>query len=262
MGAYPDNGPMTTNGWPLSLGVVRTRADVLADLERRLLAGEFGVGSKLPSERILGDQYGVSRPVVREALSGLVERGFIEIFPGRGSYVRASSADALARPLATVARRQGVTARDLVVARLMLETTAAELAAEHADHVAVQRLRQTLAAHEAAASLGEQVSTDLAFHEAIAGAGGNPIVVVMFGSIRHFVHTTMVRSHRDPEVRAAGDPLHTVICDRIAAHDPPGASSAMREHLALALDLYGPDLDVPLGDLLDGSVSEGRAPYA
>jgi len=65
-----------------------TRDELTRELENDIVSGRQGVGSKLPSERQLADRFGVSRPVVREALRTLVERRLVEIHPGRGAFVR------------------------------------------------------------------------------------------------------------------------------------------------------------------------------
>jgi len=134
---------------------------------------------------------------------------------------------------------------------LMLEATAAELAAQNADSAAVASIRSALSAHTHARTIWDNADTDLVFHEAITRATGNPVIAVMFGSIRDFVHAIMLRSHSDPKVRQIGDPLHEVILECIAKRDAAGARAAMTEHLRIALDFYGADLDLPLADMLE-----------
>lgn len=234
------------------------RAEVLVDLERRILGGEFSTGSKLPAERDLTAQYSVSRPVVREAIAGLVERGLLDVYPGRGAFVRALGVDHLAEPLTRAARRSGVTARDVVTARLMLETTATALAASR-DPLDVAEVELTLEEHERARSLADRARTDLAFHEAVAAASGNPLIVLMFGAISTQVHALMLRSHSDLKVRQLGDPLHREIAEALRKGDADRARDAMSRHLNLALDLYGEDLDRPLADVVPTAMlDEGR----
>lgn len=225
---------------------------MIEHLEHVILSGAVAVGSKLPSERELCAIYDVSRPVIRETLAGLVERGYIEVFPGRGSFVRAVAVDELAEPLSRATRQAGITARHLVSARLMLECAAAELAAERASDEDIARIDRALAEHNAASSLADRAHTDLAFHEAVAVASGNPVIALMFGAIRTQVHALMLRSLSDRVVRNAGDPMHERIAEAIAAHDPGGARQAMRDHVELALSLYGDDLDVSLTSVLEG----------
>src|ERR1041385_6762003 len=70
--------------------------EALADpIEERILAGQLEAGAKLPSEDALSRQFGVSRPVVREALAQLRERDLIETVSGSGTYVKRPDADHL-----------------------------------------------------------------------------------------------------------------------------------------------------------------------
>jgi DNA-binding FadR family transcriptional regulator len=229
-----------------------TKADIVSDLERRVLGGEFEGDNRLPSSRNLCDEYGVSRPVIREALAGLVERGLIVVSPGRGAFVREASMDQLSEPLIRAANRAGATARQLVAARTMLESTAAELAAGHprgADEARAS-IGSALREHQEAETLADRADTDLAFHEAIVAASANPLIGLMFAAIRGHVRTLMLRSHSDRRVRRLGVPWHETIADAIVSGDPAAARSAMREHLELALTLYGDDLDRPLAEIV------------
>lgn len=227
-----------------------SKETLTADLERTIRDGSLPTGHRLQSERELGLAYKLSRPVVREVLSGLAERGYIEISPGRGSFVRAAATTDLARPLVRIATSAGVTARNLVEAREMIECAAVLGAVQHADEDDVDRIFDTLAAHENATGLQDRMRTDLNFHLAIADVSGNPVLATMYGSIRVFVEALMLRSHSDPRVHAVGDPLHREIAGGIRARRPDAAVDAMRRHVGLALDLYGADLDQPLTQVL------------
>ncbi|TQK17650.1 DNA-binding FadR family transcriptional regulator [Microbacterium sp. SLBN-154] len=231
------------------VGALR-KVEVIALLEARILKGEFPAGTKLPSERELADEYGVSRPVIREGMAGLVERGLVAVHPGRGAFVRGVATDELAESLNRVAARSAITTRDVVQARLMVEVTAARLAAQSAPANLV-RLRSALETHEAAKSLDEVVSTDLAIHEEIVAATGNPVIALMFGAIRSQVYALMLRSHSDRDVHSKGDPQHRAIVEAIASRDPDTAAAIMQEHLSLALDLFGSDVDRPINEVLE-----------
>lgn len=226
------------------------KADIIQHMQSRVLGGEWSPGSQLPSERELAIEYGVSRPVIREALSGLVEQGFIEIHPGRGSFVRGVMVDDLSNSLNRAATLAKITARELVAARLGLECTAAELAANQAASYKTN-LEKALREHAEAPSLQSMADTDLAFHEAVVAASGNPLLVLMFGAIRNQVHALMLRSHSDPSVRNKGEPYHERIVEAVQNSDGPLARELMREHLELALTLYGQDLDKPLSEVVE-----------
>ena len=234
----------------LALVIPARKVDIIVDIQNRVLSGEWGLGSQLPSERELATEYGVSRPVIREALAGLVELGFIEIHPGRGSYVRGVRTDDLSGSLNRAATLTKITARDLVAARLGLECTAAELAAKESPRP-VEAIQRALIDHSEAETIQSLADTDLAFHETIVAASGNPLLVLMYGAIRTQVHALMLRSHSDTIVRQEGDPYHEKIAKAISDGKPTLARDLMREHLELALSLYGDDLDRPIFDVVE-----------
>jgi DNA-binding FadR family transcriptional regulator len=235
------------------------KSDIVNDIQMKILSGEWGPSSQLPSERELALDYAVSRPVIREALAGLVEMFFIEIHPGRGSFVRAVKVDDLSNSLTRAATLAKITARDLVSARVGLECTAVGLAASQPSTNS-QVLRDALTANSNAQGVQDKATSDLAFHEAIVAASGNPVLVLMFGAIRNQVFALMLRSHSDPGVHSLGEPFHERIVDAIRDQDGPRGAELMREHLELALNLYGDDLDRPLADVIESrGLSTGAA---
>lgn len=224
-----------------------TSAELMEFLVQDLLTGRES-GSRLPAEREVASRYGVSRPVVRETLRALQERGLVEILPGRGTFVRRLSADDLARPMDRLLRGR-VTPRDLVEARAMLEGRTAQLAAERATDADVALINSAYEAFESASSLTDRVRADLAFHGAIAAAAHNPMLDTMFRSISVFVQEMMLRSLSDPEVVAKGTPYHGKVLAAIRRGDPKRAGASMVAHVELAAVLFGADYDRSLESL-------------
>lgn len=236
--------------YPAVPGTIGSRAFMMLTIETAINDGMWAPGARLPSERSLAETFKLSRPLVREVLRGLEERGHIEVIPARGSFVRGPNASDASRPLHSLYQRSGVTAHHLVVARIMLECEAASLAAASSDAEAKDRIRQILVAHESAVDTSERADLDVAFHEAIVRASGNPVLRIMFGSIRPLVRGLIIRSLTDREVRRAGEPLHHDILKAILAADAQAARDAMHTHVSLALQYYGDDLDQPLSTVL------------
>ncbi|MGH2561115.1 MAG: FadR/GntR family transcriptional regulator [Thermomicrobiales bacterium] len=220
-----------------------TRDTLAAHIERHIMAGDLTAGEKLPSERQLSDHYGVSRPVVREALRSLVERKLVEVQPGRGAFVRRARFSDAAGRLEAIFRRNQATARDVVEARTMLECTAASLAAQRATATDLAALETALAQFDHATDIIEQARGDLTFHLGIVRAARNPVVETMFGSITGLSVELMLRSLGDREVARVSLPYHRQIADAIRAHDPEQARTLMAAHLAVAATLYGEDYD-------------------
>ena len=222
---------------------------IVAALEQEIIDGRWAVGTKIPSERKLAESVAVSRPVVREALRVLSERGLILVAPGRGSFVRKLNPTGEGGNADVLMRTSPVSARHLVAARTMLEGETAALAAQNRTSEDLAVMRDLLSGFDSTPA-DRAADIDLAFHESIAIASHNPVLQMMFGSIRNLTHGIMLRSLTDREVRGTGAPLHDVVLDAIEAQDPQSARAAMVEHLGAATRLYGEDLDRPLAEVL------------
>ncbi len=222
----------------------RNSGDAIAGaLAERILSGELAAGDRLPSERHLAVEFGASRPMVREALRSLIERGLIEVEAGRGAFVLSGTAPRRFQPLDLEYRRRGTTARQLSEARLMLETEAAALATQHADADDLAALGVALERLENSATPLDRVRNDLAFHTALVAASHNPMIETMFASIRGLTVELMVRSAGDREVIRQSAPYHRVAYDAIEARDADAARAALRAHLSIAAVTYGEDYD-------------------
>lgn len=225
-------------------------SDLADALEAEILKGRWKAAERMPSERGLAAAFAVSRPVVREALRALKERGLITVAAGRGSFVKEVRPTSDGGDPDLLARRGGVTARHLVVARSMLEAEAAALAAENRSSADLADMHRILEAFEQARGVAKAANLDVAFHESIAVAARNPVIQLMFGSIRNLTHGVVLRSLTDRALRGVAIPLHSVILDAVANQDPDAARRAMTDHIRTAERYYGPDLDAALADVL------------
>lgn len=223
-----------------------TKEAIAELLEAELLSGSLPPGTRLPPERQLSERYGVSRPVMREVLQILAERGLIESSPGRGTFAREARLADIARPLDVLYRRQRPTPRAVVQARRTLERETAFLAAQSATADDLTALQEALGQFDAARDVMAQAQADIKFHAAVARASHNPVLEIMFGSISGLAHELMLRSLGDPTVSREGVPYHQEIFKAIKAKRPEAARRAMEGHLQVSLRLYGSDLDESL----------------
>lgn len=225
----------------------RTSGDAIASaLAERVLSGQLATGERLPSERRLALEFGASRPMVREALRSLIERGLITVEPGRGAFVLGATAARRLRPLDLEYRRRGTTARQLSEARLMLEAGAAALAAEYADADDMARLQIAVDRLESSATPLERVRNDLTFHAALVAASHNPVIESMFASIQALTVELMVRSAGDAEIVSRSEPHHRIAYQAIRDRDAVAARAAIQAHLSIAAATYGDDYDQSL----------------
>jgi DNA-binding FadR family transcriptional regulator len=220
-----------------------TRAALAEQLRERIMSGALPPGAKLAPERVLAQEFGLSRPIVREVLRGLEERGLVEIVPARGTFVRAPSAADGAQSLDSHYRRRNATAREVMEARVMLETHAARLAAARATEADVEALERSLADAEQARNVLDRARHDVAFHGLLARASHNTVIETMFDSIIGLTFELVLRSQSDPGVTSEGMPFHRAVLDAIKAGDADAAERAMRSHLELASTRFGSDYD-------------------
>lgn len=250
----PNNGAMpqlSENGSAFGGIMPPTGDDVTRRMEADILGGRWASGAKLPGERSLATEYRVGRSVVREALRRMEERGLVVVAPARGAFVQLLEPTSGLGSLDVLTRGGLITARHLIVSRRSIESQAAALAAVHHTDADALRMRRLLSALEATseADVATAARLDVAFHESISVASANPVLQIMFGSIRDLTHGLVVRSLTDRLVRELGLPLHADILAAILARDEQGAEQAMRSHLEIAATHYGADLDRPLADV-------------
>ena len=206
----------------------RTAGDAIASaLAERILSGELAADDRLPSERRLAVEFGASRPIVREALRSLVERGLIDVEPARGAFVRGDTGPRRFQPLDLEYRRRGTTARQLSETRLMLETEAAALATIHSDADDLAILESALDRLESSATPLDRVRNDLAFHTALVAAAHNPVIETMFASIQGMTVELMVRSAADADIVRQSAPYHRIAYEAIRDRDPVAARAAI-----------------------------------
>jgi GntR family transcriptional repressor for pyruvate dehydrogenase complex len=213
---------------------VRLSDKVSEELLARIKSGELQAGSRLPSERELGDQFGVSRTVIREAVRSLAAKGVIEVRSGSGVHIAAVGAAQVSEQMSLFLRGRGpIDYGKINEVRTGLEIRMARLAAERATDEDLATLREH---HERMAALEDDIEAasieDVEFHRTIARATQNELFLVMLDSIGDVLldirRATLGVPHRFHD----GVGYHQNVLDRIAAHDPDGAAQAMRDHLA------------------------------
>lgn len=194
-------------------------------------------GDRLPSERDLGERFGVSRTVVREALRSLAAKGVLDVRTGSGATVARVNVDRASEALrlyvqSSQGRVDGVTYEQINDVREMIETRVARMAAASAS---VEDIARLAAVHDefCANSQDPEVTPrlDVAFHRAIADSVHNPLVLVMLDSIEPILLEIRRRVARVPGRPGRAIEAHGLILHRIRERDADGAERAMIEHL-------------------------------
>ena len=211
----------------------------IADQLRGLIAvGEFAVGDRLPAERDLAVQFGVSRPSVREALIALEVEGLVEVRVGSGVYVIAREAPASARRI-----DNAFGPFEIIRARQLVECELAAIAARVMSAAQLRGLRESVALMREDAARGEvPIRGDRLFHLHIAEAADNApllrIVTALFDERNNPLFEQLgAHFENEPNWRAAVAE-HEAVITAIAAHDPPRARKAMHLHLQQSHDRF------------------------
>jgi DNA-binding FadR family transcriptional regulator len=222
----------------------RLYRQIAGQLRSLIAEGEFAPGSRLPSERDLAKQLGVSRPSVREALIAMEVEGFIDVRTGSGIYVVRNTtpeAGGNAAPKRVDPAEWGPL--ELMRARELVEGEVAALAARHGRKAEIGAIAGALAQmHEEAAARKVPRAGDEAFHNAVAQACGNE---VLRDTVRGYWHARSgalfekLGDHfENPASWSAALVEHQAVLDAIRDHDAETARRAMQTHLKKAYNRY------------------------
>lgn len=220
---------------------MRTHERVLAQIETGLNAGRWPIGERLPAERALAEELGVSRPSVREAIRILEAMGIVRTAVGSGPSAGATVIDRPAAGLGAAVRLHVASGTlpvsDVVRTRVLLEAGAVrDAAAQRPDDAALARVREHV---EVMADPGLDVATfiehDQDFHIELVRLGGNQLVEAILSGMRAAVASYVAAGAAAVDVwpRTASrlSAEHREIVDAVARHDGAEAERLTREHI-------------------------------
>jgi GntR family transcriptional repressor for pyruvate dehydrogenase complex len=219
------------------LGSQKSLAEQVTDeIERLMLIGRLKEGEKLPSERELGELFGVSRTVVREAIRSLRTKGLLEVRPGIGSIVRGPSSNQVIEGLSLLIRAKAndaeVSLAALCEVRALLGVEIAKMAAERATAEDTEEIQRVINELETLVNLPPKFyEKSLHFHRSLALATHNPLLVVIFDAIQDLVLSMRQALVPEPIDPKEGLRAHQEIFEHIRDGNPGGAAEAMRQHL-------------------------------
>jgi GntR family transcriptional repressor for pyruvate dehydrogenase complex len=210
---------------------------VTQQIESAIIEGSLRPGDKLPTEREMGEKFGVSRTVIREAVRGLVARNLVTVQPGAGTIVVEPSSQSMSESLAFILAvgRKRLDFRELMEVRRFLEIETCGLAAERRTDEELVALAEILQRMTDNLNNAQQfVIDDIAFHEALARCTHNRLFMVLFNTIMDIMRDLSRTLGRQPSIRERALKHHRAIYDQITAGNRAGAREAMRAHLTTA----------------------------
>lgn len=226
---------------------------VAEELLERILRGEVAPHEALPPEAQIAREHEVSRLTVREALKALQAQNIVQVRRGLGTFVNPPDAWTGLEAILKAASRgvaSSQVALRLLEVRRMVETGSAELAAQHVtdeDLAAMETAVQDLERAHAAQDLDAVTAADMAFHDAVLRASGNPFVPVLLGQLSQLLYTERRNTSAFPEVQRHAIRHHRLVLAAIASRDPAAARTAMEEHLDQTYEDYEHYIGRPAG---------------
>jgi len=210
----------------------RIYEDIIFRIRGMVTRGELSAGDQLPSERELSAAFRVSRPSVREALKTLEIYGYLQSWPGKGTFVSRKPIEQFVEPLAAAILAEKEFQIQILEMRRMIEPQIASLAAEKATKDEMSRLERTLDLQKEKVRRGEpSADLDKIFHYVVAVSSKNRLLMRIID-----MATDLFAENRNRYLQFAERPqksvlYHKEILGAITAGDSVFAADAMHEHL-------------------------------
>ena len=223
--------------------IQRLSDSVALELERRMLEGSLRHCQRLPPERELAAQLGVSRPSLREGLRKLAARGLVRSRQGGGTYVTDRLQAAFVDPWKDMLSHHPGLQQDLLELRHMLEGQAAELASQRANELDLQRVGEAygrLQQAYAAEDLQACAEADVDYHQAIAEASHNALLAHLSASLHRLIHDLVQQNlhflHARPDDWEQLRKQHREIWLNLQARRAGAAAQAAQRHMRFVRD--------------------------
>jgi GntR family transcriptional regulator, transcriptional repressor for pyruvate dehydrogenase complex len=203
-------------------------------VRQAIIDGDIKTGDRLPNERDLAKQYGVSRTVIREAIKTLRQEGLVEVQPGLGTFVVDATGERLKQTFdLMMSFGRDTMLADIVEIREMLEPHIAAVAAERATSDDIEHMDKAITLMEEHIEVIEKYTEeDHSFHLALARATQNAVLPRLIASIVDLLQELRKRIAQVDGARERGQMHHRAIVDAVRNKDPQAARAAMEAHLA------------------------------
>jgi GntR family transcriptional regulator, transcriptional repressor for pyruvate dehydrogenase complex len=210
-----------------------TLVDATADRIRQMIfSGQIKPGELLPSRKELAAQFGVGIATIHEAIKSLNAVGLVESRPGKGTWVSHNALQSVIHPEMILNRFGPIDLRSVYEARMALEVSLAELAAQKASEDEIRRMFRDL--EEAQRVIGDDsefVRVDWDFHMTVAQATHNVLLQAFYTLARELLIELISDVIKLPLVKEEASAIHWEQADAIARHDVEAAATAARKHM-------------------------------
>jgi GntR family transcriptional repressor for pyruvate dehydrogenase complex len=211
----------------------RLYEQIVQQIEESILKGALKAGDQLPAERELAQRFGVSRTAVREAVKALREKGLVEAYSGRGTFITDGTSHAVRQSLdlmVKIGQPEGST--HLAEVRAILEPGIAALAATRIQESDLATMREAVAVMDRAGQDPDAyIEADLDFHLALAEAAANPLILSLIDSIVGLLREQRLKIFKVSGGPERGQVHHKRILEAMEKRDPEQARETMKAHL-------------------------------
>jgi GntR family transcriptional regulator, transcriptional repressor for pyruvate dehydrogenase complex len=220
---------------------------IAAQIEQRIVGGELHSGDRLPTENELAEQFQASRTAVREAMKTLVQKGLVDMRPGRGTIVINATSQAMRHSLELLMQveQDGESSKNLVEVREMLEPEIAARAAIRMTEAHLTTMQEAVKTMDANLHNADAyIEADNTFHRVLAQGTQNILILALVDSIIDLLseqRRLIFSVEGGPE---RGQLYHKRLLEALRRHDPQAAREAMRAHLQQVFE----DVDLALKD--------------
>ena len=216
----------------------RLYEQIVQQIEESIVKGDLKTGDQLPAERELAQRFGVSRTAVREAVKALREKGLVEAYSGRGTFITDGTTQAVRQSLdlmVKIGQSEGST--QLAEVRAILEPEIAALAAQRIQDSELATMREAVAVMDRSNQDPQAyIEADLDFHLALAEGADNPMILSLLDPIVGLLREQRLRIFQVPGGPQRGQVHHKRILEAVERRDPEAAREAMRAHLSQVRD--------------------------
>lgn len=206
--------------------------EVCGRIRERIASGDLKPGDKLPAERDLAQQFGVSRTVLREALRSLEFAGLVRLEKGaKGGAIISDGGFGLTRSFSDMITLGRITVEDLTEARILVEDAIVKLACARATKKDIEALEADIARVEAltaSGEIGDRLDYNIRFYELIAEATHNETLILMSSAFSRIVYHVILKIW--PMPMGGLGPLRRRFLERFRRGDGEGASAILKEH--------------------------------
>ena len=211
--------------------------DVVKEIKVAILSGRYTGGEPLPSETQLAEQFGVSRPVVREALRYLQSSGFVEIRRGTkgGAYIRDTLRHVFLQDISDLILYRHFKVDHLAQARLLLEPEVCRLAALNATPKDIEAMKELVKRYATITNVDEKDKMYAYFHRLVGRSCGNPLYALLLESIMDFTEG-FIRTIKPVSKFIHQDDDHDEIISALENHDPEKAAEVATRHATHILE--------------------------